>query len=87
MQLAKFGTNASGILFSLAGEIAQVKESIPWVRCASGNVLWSKGGKKVAHKVLKIGKLHETTGGQVNVKFSPQVAMFGLFCHFLKHSA
>ena len=22
----------------LAGEIAQVKESIPWVRCASGNV-------------------------------------------------
>ena len=24
--------------FSLAGEITQVKESIPWVRCASGNV-------------------------------------------------
>ena len=23
---------------SLAGEITQVKESIPWVRCASGNV-------------------------------------------------
>ena len=23
----------------LAGEITQVKESIPWVRCASGNVL------------------------------------------------
>ena len=22
----------------LAGEITQVKESIPWVRCASGNV-------------------------------------------------
>ena len=25
--------------FYLAGEITQVKESIPWVRCASGNVL------------------------------------------------
>ena len=24
--------------FYLAGEITQVKESIPWVRCASGNV-------------------------------------------------
>ena len=38
--LAQFGTNASGILLSwtpAAGEITQVKESIPWVRCASGN--------------------------------------------------
>ena len=25
--------------FLLAGEITQVKEAIPWVRCASGNVL------------------------------------------------
>ena len=25
--------------FYLAGKITQVKESIPWVRCASGNVL------------------------------------------------
>ena len=33
--VAKFATNASVIL---AGEIIQVKESIPWVRCASGNV-------------------------------------------------
>ena len=32
----QFGTNATGIL--LAGEITQVKEAIPWVRCASGNV-------------------------------------------------
>ena len=38
IQLVKFGTNASGILFLLAGEITQVKESIPVVRCASGNV-------------------------------------------------
>ena len=52
--LAKFGTNAGGttwwsnfeliqvepmqVAFYLAGEIFQVKESIPWVRCASGNV-------------------------------------------------
>ena len=33
--MVKFVTNVSGILF----EITQVKESIPWVRCASGNVL------------------------------------------------
>ena len=26
------------MIFYLAGEITQVKESIPWVRCASGNV-------------------------------------------------
>ena len=36
--MANFATNASGAKF-LAGEITQVKESIPWVRCASGNVL------------------------------------------------
>ena len=35
--MANFATNSSGAKF-LAGEIAQVKESIPWVRCASGNV-------------------------------------------------
>ena len=34
-----FATNASGAKF-LAGEITRVKESIPWVRCASGNVYW-----------------------------------------------
>ena len=27
------------VAFYLAGEITQVKESIPWVRCASGNVV------------------------------------------------
>ena len=26
------------VAFYLAGEITQVKEAIPWVRCASGNV-------------------------------------------------
>ena len=29
------------VVFFLAGEITQVKESIPWVRCASGNVFWN----------------------------------------------
>ena len=29
--------------FYLAGEITQVKESIPWVRCASGNVFFVGG--------------------------------------------
>ena len=33
----QFGTNATGIL--LAGEITQVKEAIPWVRCASAELL------------------------------------------------
>ena len=47
--VAKFGTNANGtiwwpnlepmqVAFFLAEEIARVKESIPWVRCAAGNV-------------------------------------------------
>ena len=52
--MVKFGTNTSGttynwpnletmqVAFYLAGKITQVKESIPWVRCASGNVLDSK---------------------------------------------
>ena len=51
--MVKFSTNTSGttynwpnleptqVAFYLAGEIAQVKDSIPWVRCASGNVLWT----------------------------------------------
>ena len=49
--MAKFVTDASGAtwwpnlepmqvaFFLLAEEITQVKEAIPWVRCASGNVL------------------------------------------------
>ena len=48
--VVKFGTNTSGttynwptlepmqVTFYLAGEITQVKASIPWARCASGNV-------------------------------------------------
>ena len=48
--MAKFVTDASGAtwwpnlepmqvaFFLLAAEITQVKEAIPWVRCASGNV-------------------------------------------------
>ena len=50
--MAKFVTDASGAtwwpnlepmqvaFFLSAEEITQVKEAIPWVRCASGNVLW-----------------------------------------------
>ena len=49
--VAKFVTDASGAtwwpnlepmqvaFFLLAEEITQFKEAIPWVRCASGNVL------------------------------------------------
>ena len=37
IQLAKFGTNASGILFSWRDNSSY--RLLPWVRCASGNVL------------------------------------------------
>ena len=47
--VAKFGTNASGAIWwpnlelmqvepPLAGEITQVRDALPWGRCASGNV-------------------------------------------------
>ena len=36
--LAKFLTNASGILFSWRDNSSL--DAIPWVRCVSGNVLW-----------------------------------------------
>ena len=48
MQVAPSGGHASTVApnlesmqvaFFLAGDITQVKESIPWVRCAFGNVL------------------------------------------------
>ena len=40
IKLANFGTNASVVLCnSWRDNISQVKESIPLVRCASGNVL------------------------------------------------
>ena len=53
--MGKFVTNASGaiwwpnlepmqVAFFLSEEIARVKESIPWVRCASGNVFESRHG-------------------------------------------
>ena len=53
--MAKFVTDTSGAtwwpnlepkqvaFFLLAGEITQVKEAIPWVRCASGNVSYLHG--------------------------------------------
>ena len=49
--VVKFSTNTSGTTYNwanlepmhvelyIAGEITQVIDSIPWVRCASGNVL------------------------------------------------
>ena len=33
------------VAFYLAGEITQVIDSIPWVRCASGNVFRGIGGR------------------------------------------
>ena len=49
--VAKFATHASGAIWwpnlelmqvepTLAEEITQVRDALPWVRCASGNVLF-----------------------------------------------
>ena len=45
MQVAPSGGHASSaklepmeVAFFVAGEMTQVKEAIPWVRCASGNI-------------------------------------------------
>ena len=54
----KFAINASGatwwpnldsmqVAFYLAGEITQVIDSIPWVRCASGNVCVREGTQNI----------------------------------------
>ena len=36
------------VAFYFAGEITQVLDAIPWVRCASGNVFVSKLGGRCA---------------------------------------
>ena len=61
--MAKFVTDASGAtwwsnlaFFLLAEEITQVKEAIPWVRCASGNVshvVWNQNFEPVPSKHFK----------------------------------
>ena len=64
--MAKFVTDASGAtwwpnlepmqvaFFLLAGEITQVKEAIPWVRCGSANVLVkAPGGNRGRKRVLE----------------------------------
>ena len=46
----------------LAGEINQVKESIPWVRCASGNVLtFIISGESFPHDNLTCGEFFHMT--------------------------
>ena len=42
------------VAFYLAGEITQVIDSIPWVRCASGNVYHEDGGVKTRSQGLLI---------------------------------
>ena len=62
--MAKFVTDASGAtwwpnlepmqvaFFLLAEEITQVKEAIPWVRCASGNVWSCQCGHSIVEQYL-----------------------------------
>ena len=40
------------VAFYLAGEITQVKESIPWVRCVSGNVCLFVGVEDICVLVI-----------------------------------
>ena len=66
----KFAINASGatwwpnldsmqVAFYLAGETTQVIDSIPWVRCASGNVFWGgvKKNQETIFNTLKVEKI------------------------------
>ena len=41
------------VAFYLVGEITQVNESIPWVRCASGNVLYVDSKICLTHTVVQ----------------------------------
>ena len=84
MLVVKFWTNSSGttynwpnlepmqVVFYLAGEITQVKESISWVRCASGNVyvLYQVISVRTSHQIFKT-KYKASTG---------QKEMYVIFC-------
>ena len=52
------------VAFFLAGEITQVKETIPWVRCASGNV-WEKrlGSVELHQKKVFLGISKDSING------------------------
>ena len=54
--VAKYGTNARAFSL-LTEEITQVKKAIPWVRCASGNVLFLMDGIDIY--LVKIKRLKE----------------------------
>ena len=58
VQWAKFGTNASGILFSWRDN------SIPWVRCASANVLMMP-----PLSICGCALLYECACGNINIHF------------------
>ena len=77
--VAKIGTNADCITcwpnfqpmqvaFYFAGEITQVKESIPWVRCASGNVRSYRGIGDQGEVDSGVGDQVGLELGEVNVE-------------------
>ena len=61
----------------LAGEITQVKESIPWARCASGNILTSQRTKRISIFLpnLMVTELQNVTEGKI-VKIKPPLVRF-----------
>ena len=72
-QVVKFWTNTSGTTYNwpnlepmqmalyLAGEINQIKESIPWVRCASGNVFF------IASDMEKLSTIFSSCGKHCSI--------------------
>ena len=46
------------VTFYLAGEITQILDAIPWVRCASGNVLEEKPCMYVGKLYILVDKLY-----------------------------
>ena len=62
------------VVFYLAGEITQFKESISWVRCASGNVLLLNLSKSLTLKIVLLNfcwnKLTGKTCKTQRVKYS-----------------
>ena len=95
--MAKFATNASGSIwwpnlepmqvafFFLAEEITQVKEAIPWVRCASGNVYkWLGLGYKPPPPDLCVNCEYVATFAQATYLPGLVFASLSLALHFFQ---
>ena len=69
------------VAFYLAGEITQVKESIPWVRCASGNVYVTASTETLKWKYM-FPRRNIHKGYWVVVYFTGVLSIADI-CHFI----